>query len=477
MIRASDSNNKTSGGSMSRTLGIILFTLACIFLLVSSAASQEASFGFKGGGAMYFGDIDDQHLTPFSGIVVDLWITRKFGVSALGYYAALKAEKGEQYFETDVTAGAVLLKLRPFEKAVVSPFLMGGGQYYHINPVDLTGEPLPNNEAGEYSRNRFGLPVGGGLSIFPSEKISFDLECLYHFALTDYLDDFQAGETDDGYYTASLGISIHFGKPKDSDGDGIVDKQDADPLHPEDFDGYRDFDGAPDPDNDNDGVPDLKDKAPLAAEDRDGFEDEDGAPDPDNDQDGIPDETDQAPNEAEDLDNFQDSDGIPDPDNDADKILDSSDLCPGTDQTVAENKDTRETYNGFDDADGCPDKKPEIAVEKGKSIILEGVYFNTGSASLNPNSMTILDKVVRTLLDNPGIEVEIRGYTDNTGSYQRNIELSKERADAVKIYLMSKGIDAIKVRTRGFGPENPIATNSTKDGRARNRRIEFFRLK
>ncbi|OGB60136.1 MAG: hypothetical protein A2Y94_12185 [Caldithrix sp. RBG_13_44_9] len=462
---------------MPRALFIILLTFAGILLLVSGLASQEASFGFKGGGAMYFGDIDDQQPTPYSGLAVDLWITRKFGVSVLGYYAALKADKDEYYFETDVKAGAGFLKLRPFEKAVVSPYLMGGGEYYHINPVDRSGDPLPNNAAGEYSRNRFGLPIGGGISIFPSEKISFDLEGLYHFALTDYLDDYQAGDTNDGYYTASLGISIHFGKPKDSDGDGITDKQDADPLHPEDFDGYRDFDGAPDPDNDADSVPDIKDKAPLAAEDRDGFEDEDGAPDPDNDQDGIPDEKDQAPNEAEDKDNFQDADGIPDLDNDGDKIPDSSDLCPGTDQTIAEGKDTKETYNGFDDADGCPDKKPEIAVEKGKSVILEGVYFNTGSASLNPNSMTILDKVVRTLVDNPGIEVEIQGYTDNTGSYQRNMELSKQRADAVKIYLMGKGIDAIRIRTRGFGPENPIAPNSTKDGRARNRRIEFYRIK
>jgi outer membrane protein OmpA-like peptidoglycan-associated protein len=454
-----------------------LFFLLLTAVLVGSAASQEASICLKGGGAMYFGDIDDQQITPYSGMAVDLWITRKFGVTVLGYYADLKAEKDIRYFESEVTAGAGLLKLRPFEKAVVSPYLQGGAQYYHINPVNKSGDPLPNNAAKVYSRNRFGLPAGGGISIFPSEKISFDLEALYHFTLTDYLDDLQTGDKKDGYYTASLGISLHFGKPKDTDGDGIVDKQDADPLHPEDFDGYRDFDGAPDPDNDNDGVPDITDKAPMAAEDRDGFEDEDGAPDLDNDQDGIPDEKDKAPNEAEDKDNFQDEDGVPDLDNDGDGIPDRNDLCPGTDQTVAEGKDTKETYNGFDDADGCPDKKPEIAVEKGQSIILEGVYFNTGSAALNPNSMFILDKVVRTLQDNPGIEVEIRGYTDNTGSYQRNIQLSKDRAEAVKIYLMNKGIDARKIRTHGFGPEDPVAPNNTREGRARNRRIEFFRVK
>lgn len=474
---------------------LIAWMFSCF--LCTNLFPQDFSIGFRGGIARYFGDINDQKINPYSGMAFDLWPTVKFGLEILGYYTDLKAESGDRFFESEVTAAAALLKIRPFEKTIVSPSLLGGINYFHMNPVDRSGDRLPNNEAGIYYRDRLGVPCGIGFSVFPSEKISFDLDVLYYFSLSDYLDDWSSGNRKDGYLSAALGISLHFGQPKDKDGDGITDKQDADPLHSEDFDGFEDFDGAPESDNDRDGIPDGQDKCPgtdqtVAArqdtkEDLDGFQDNDGCPDPDNDRDGIPDVRDKCPGTAqtmaagtdtkEDMDGFQDDDGCPDPDNDGDGIPDVRDKCPGTDQTVAAGTDTRETFNGYEDDDGCPDKKPEIAVEKGKSVILEGVYFNTGSAALNPNSMAILDKVVRTLRDNPEIEVEIRGYTDNTGSYNRNVELSKQRAESVKLYLMNNGIDAARIRTRGFGPEDPIAPNTTAEGRARNRRIEFFRIK
>jgi hypothetical protein len=98
----------------------------------------------------------------------------------------------------------------------------------------------------------------------------------------------------------------------DSDGDGIPDYEDACPRLAEDFDGYQDSDGCPDPDNDGDGIPDVIDGAPDLPEDFDGFEDEDGIPDLDNDSDGIVDTRDMCPNEAEDLDGFEDEDGCPD---------------------------------------------------------------------------------------------------------------------------------------------------------------------
>ncbi len=136
-----------------------------------------------------------------------------------------------------------------------------------------------------------------------------------------------------------------------------------------------------------------------------------------------------------------------------------------------------ETVNGYEDNDGCPDKKPEIAVEKGKAIILEGVKFASGSARLTPQSKIILDKVVRTLQEYPEIQVEIRGYTDNTGSLAGNMRLSQKRAEAVRAYLIEKGIDGSRIKAKGYGPQNPIADNKTAEGRAKNRRIEFFRIK
>ncbi len=457
------------------------YLFSFLFLMATACSShllsQQGSFGLKGGGSMYFGDIKDQQAVPYSGVSLDLWIREQFGAALSGSFTQLKGETDVYYFENELFFISGLLKLRPLGKTTVSPYLQGGIEYIHINPTNKIQEPLPNNANMVYKKDRIGAPVGGGLSFFVTEKISLDLEGMYHFTFTDYLDDVSDAKKKDNFAVASLGISFHFGKLKDTDGDGIPDKYDLDPLHPEDFDGYRDSDGKPDLDNDEDGVPDITDKAPLLPEDRDGFEDEDGVPDTDNDQDGIPDIDDKAPNEKEDVDNFQDLDGAPDMDNDQDGISDVNDLCPGTDETVKEGQNTKETYNGYEDDDGCPDTKPEIAVEKGESIVLEGIYFATGRADLTENSRVILDKVVRTLMENSKIEVEIRGHTDNTGSYQTNMRLSKARADAVKLYLINYGIDAARIKTRGYGPDNPVAPNSTREGRAKNRRIEFYRLK
>jgi outer membrane protein OmpA-like peptidoglycan-associated protein/opacity protein-like surface antigen len=458
-----------------KTLCLLIIGLTVMTFSVLNA--QNWTLGFKGGASLYIGDVDDQQYLPYGGMSLEYWIIPQVSLGLMGYGTQLQGEENEYYFETRIYSLAALARIRPFGQTPVSPYLLGGVEGYIFEPKDGSGNKMPNNEAGLYKKERIGVPVGGGISSFILDNLSIDLEALYHFALTDYLDDISLGKGDDGYYTASLGLSIHFGQAKDTDGDGILDKNDLDPLRPEDYDGFEDEDGAPDLDNDQDGVPDELDKAPMQPEDRDGFQDEDGVPDPDNDGDGILDVDDLAPNEPEDVDNFQDKDGAPDPDNDQDGILDPNDQCPGTDATVADSVDTKETYNDYEDKDGCPDKKPEIAVEKGESIILEGVYFTSGSAYLTANSRFVLDKVVRTLQANKDIEVEIRGYTDNTGRYETNMRLSQQRADAVKIYLMNNGIDAYRIRTKGFGPENPIAPNSTREGRSKNRRIEFFRIK
>jgi outer membrane protein OmpA-like peptidoglycan-associated protein len=466
-----------------------LFTLlGLVFWLLSSAVlAQDVSLGLKGGAALYYGDVKDQKIGPYGGVSLDLWATKHFAIGVLGYYAEIKGEEDTYSFKTPIMSGAALLKLRAFEEATLNPYIFGGVEGYTFNPQNEDGDKLPNNAADTYNKELMGVPVGAGVAVFLGERISLDLEGTLHIPMTDALDDLTEGSKNDNYYTASLGLTFYFGKPKDTDGDGIPDKKDADKLNAEDFDGFEDLDGAPDPDNDQDGVLDANDKCPgtdqtIASgvdtkEDMDGYQDDDGCPDPDNDGDGILDKNDGAPDQAEDIDGFQDNDGVPDPDNDGDGILDINDQCPGTDKTVADAIDTKETVNGYEDADGCPDKKPEIAVEKGQAIVLEGIYFASGSAKLDPNSETTLNKIVRTLAENTGIEVEIRGYTDNRGKYESNVRLSQARAESVKAYLVKNGIADTRIKAQGFGPENPVAPNDTKDGRAKNRRIEFFRTK
>ena len=279
----------------------------------------------------------------------------------------------------------------------------------------------------------------------------------------------RTGDVNDGVLEFRLGIRFLFGGPRDSDGDGIIDRLDKCPNQAEDIDSFEDEDGCPDYDNDQDGIPDVQDQCPNLAEDKDGFQDDDGCPDLDNDNDGISDSQDKCPNQAEDLDNFEDNDGCPDLDNDGDGIADTMDKCPNEPETV----------NGYQDEDGCPDTPPVVekpVIEMGKSLIFPGVTFQSGKALLTEEAMQTLQTVYQMLRDNPTVRIEIRGYTDNYGSAAKNLDLSQKRAAAVKQFLVGKGIESNRMVAIGFGQDKPIASNATAAGRAQNRRIEFVRI-
>jgi outer membrane protein OmpA-like peptidoglycan-associated protein len=132
--------------------------------------------------------------------------------------------------------------------------------------------------------------------------------------------------------------------------------------------------------------------------------------------------------------------------------------------------------NPLDPRDDNP-KKEEIKVEVGKAIVLEGIVFRTGSAVIEPVSEEILTKAFNTLKQNPEINVEARGHTDNVGKRPYNMKLSQARANSVRTYMINKGIEANRITVKGFGPDEPIAPNTTPEGRQQNRRIEFFRTK
>jgi outer membrane protein OmpA-like peptidoglycan-associated protein len=245
----------------------------------------------------------------------------------------------------------------------------------------------------------------------------------------------------------------------DRDGDGIPDDVDQCPGQPEDKDGFQDEDGCPDDDNDGDGITDKFDKCPNEPEDKDGFQDEDGCPDPDNDGDGIPDTADKCPNEPEDKDGFEDADGCPDPDNDKDGIPDTADKCPNEPGVAP---------------DGCPRKYKLVTVTETKIELKQTVYFETRRAQIKRASFALLNDVAQALKDNPKIHLEIQGHTDSQGSDAVNFKLSQRRAEAVRLYLIKKGVTSDRMIAQGYGENVPIADNRTSDGRAQNRRVEFL---
>lgn len=166
-------------------------------------------------------------------------------------------------------------------------------------------------------------------------------------------------------------------------------------------------------------------------------------------------------------------------DSDGDGVPDNIDQCPGTPAgAVVDARGCELDSDGdgvVDRLDECPGTPAGAKVnERGceESLILRGVTFETSSAALNAQDKMILDSVAGILKQRPNFtRIEVRGHTDSTGPLAYNQALSERRAASVRDYLISQGIDAKKLSSRGFGPSQPIASNDTVEGRAENRRV------
>ncbi|MEE1945885.1 OmpA family protein [Pedobacter sp. KR3-3] len=157
-------------------------------------------------------------------------------------------------------------------------------------------------------------------------------------------------------------------------------------------------------------------------------------------------------------------------DSDGDGVADKLDKCPGTPAgTVV-------------DGSGCPIKIPApqvtekvIVTEADRKVVAEAIKnleFDLGKATIRAKSYTTLNRVAALLVEK-NFSLKLAGHTDNTGSRELNMRLSKERAESVKAYLVSQGANASRIEATGYGPDQPIATNKTAAGRQQNRRVEF----
>ncbi|MFT3713585.1 MAG: Ig-like domain-containing protein [Archangium sp.] len=238
-------------------------------------------------------------------------------------------------------------------------------------------------------------------------------------------------------------------KIPDTDGDTVIDDNDLCVTVP----GPVERKGCPIPDRDKDTVEDGVDACPDEA----GPVERNGCPLKDRDHDTVEDEKDECPDEA----GLVERRGCPVKDGDGDGVEDVVDNCP--------------TVKGAIDNAGCPETEKQLVVISGEKLVIkEKVFFATGKSVVLPRSFKLLDNVAQVLSNHTEVElVRIEGHTDSQGTRVKNLKLSQQRAEAVKAYLVKKGVAATRLKPVGFGPDQPTAPNDTPDGREQNRRVEF----
>jgi OOP family OmpA-OmpF porin len=362
--------------------------------------------------------------------------------------------------------------LRPAEEHMV-PFLLVG---YGVGNSHSLGSPLPE-------KLQRGAPsLGLGVKVN-----AFDQRSYLRIQVRDVM--FRERDQTDfsNHIAATIGLEYEFGgKVKDQDLDGVRDWKDNCPSTP--LGATVDKNGCPS-DGDGDGVLDGIDKCPDTPK---GCPVDKAGCSKDTDGDGVCDGLDKCaatPKGA-----TVDATGCPS-DADGDGVLDGIDTCPNTPKgaTVDATGCPKDTDgDGVDDGiDICPNTPAGLQVdprgcpievnEKETQLLDTGtirvmnINFDTGKATIKPESFAVIDTVARVLIQYPMLKIEIGGHTDNVGTPAKNDALSQARADTVLQYMKRQfpGLDASQYVSKGYGPTVPVAPNTTSLGKAKNRRVEF----
>ena len=426
------------------------------------------------------------------------------------------------------------------ESAIFAPFFLGG---VGVSVAKSSGTGI-NNQV--FTNQQFVSPVlkfGVGVNLAVSKSISVNIQSILMSPLIDKIDGWypatNVNRNPDYFLESSLGLFIQFGKArdKDTDGDGVLDKNDKCPGTPAGV--SVDMDGCP-LDTDKDGIPDYQDECPTVF----GTAALKGCPEPDVDSDGdkVLDKNDLCPNTppgvSVDVNGCpldSDKDGIADyedecptvfglkefkgcPDTDGDGIQDKFDECPTVFGLAAFNgcpeaksdadgdgvpdKDDRcpNTPKGYkvdasgcpvdSDKDGIPDSEdacpdvPGVMELKGCPYDIQGiiakynlsmqpVYFDNASFKLKPQGIDNLDNLAKALSKHEGFGIELAGYCDNKGNEEYNMKLSENRVNTTKSFLESKGIPESRIRIKFFGESNPAENNDLEAALRLNRRVEY----
>ncbi len=478
----------------------MLLVVAIVFAMNVNAQTPERKWGLgiQGGLEQYNGDFGNgfynfnQPFYGFGGISISRNISEHFDIELNTTLGDIGHENSDYKNHSNVSFSRSMFQFNvnakynffKYDNVKLRPFVFAGLGYLRFADDKRSGREINNMQLPDF---------GFGLTYKVSPIVSVVFKETFMISDYDRIEYVSGGEHNDSYLQHSIGLVFNLGKAKDTDGDGISDRIDNCP----EIAGLALFKGCPD--TDGDGITDAEDNCPKTK----GLKEFNGCPDTDGD--GVADKEDNCPK----IKGLKALNGCPDTDGDG--ITDAEDSCPkvkglekfkGCPDTdgdgVTDAKDNCPKIKGLKALNGCPDRDndgvadkddicPDVAgllknkgcpeVKKEEKAVLEkalhGIKFQSGKNIITTSSYSILNNVVSLLKKNSNYKLKIEGHTDSQGNDNMNLELSKNRANAVKNYLIKKGIDANRLSSKGFGEAKPIADNNTSKGRAENRRVEL----
>lgn len=507
-----------------RRLIVSLFVLSLLAPSGKAVAQNTEgrwSLGLRGGANMWVDDFNKRKVGPGGELMLRYGVSRIF---SLGFAAGFEELKSQQrppfeslpydYLKLDAVPASLIGWFHLAPGKMFDPYIYFGAGGMLYKRQDGLKNYVPKDEI----LSSLHVPVGIGFEAFTQQRVAFAFDLGYR--ILDDLTDAKKHNLPDTYLTVKAGFNFYIGSSDadDDDGDGLTNGEErvlgTDPRNPDtDGDGLKDGeevrryrtnplkadtdgDGLTDgeevltyhtdplnPDSDGDGLSDgdevLKYHTDPLKLDTDGDGLTDGEEvlkyrtDPlkaDTDGDGLTDYEEVKIYHTDPLKSDTDGDGLSD--GDEVKKYHTNPLKADTDGGGV--NDGVEVQRGTNPLDPRDDSAKDVLIlEKGKTVILQGVNFATGSASLTKGSEKTLDRAFAALVSNPTLKVEVAGYTDNVGKVASNDRLSLKRAQTVQRYLINRGIPASRLTAVGNGMRDPIAPNKTAEGRLMNRRIEF----
>ena len=489
-------------GGVARALrlsGVFVWTLSCF----SSAVAQERRYLFEVGASGAYQSFGDS--TDLGGAIggvgrLGVWLPLNFSVEAEGSIASPNTKTSDDGVSVKTGSVSLLYNLLLGQRSSgYAKFGYGGTRYGPGGNCAGAGATICG------TTTTFVVGFGGRIALTPVLMVRTEGAILPNKGTTRR--DGEARTIKFSNYSLNVGLSYMLGSRPlpDSDSDGVPNNRDRCP----DTAPGAQVDGAGCPvDSDSDGVANGVDRCPntpLGA-----TVDTSGCP-RDTDGDNIADGVDKCPDTSAGV--LVDSTGCP-RDSDGDSIPDGIDRCSETPQGAVVDalgcpgdEDGDGVLDGLDrcprtpagatvNSNGCvagqpgraPSPRPDTtpapravqppapALPSGAPMVLENVTFGTGSARLQTRSYVELDSIAKVLIANPTLRVEIGGHTDNAGSPADNQHLSTLRAEAVRNYLVAKGVPFQQVVARGYGATQPRTPDTTPRGRAANRRVEIKQL-